>query len=118
MGPETGILNSVAMMPTPKLVWLSHSSVENLTKHWVNTVALQPSECPCYPCHQLHYNFEFCTRDDREAGGPLALCQVNIDADIAWEALCVITSHVAGEKNEIRKASRVVSSDSPLCGLA
>jgi len=98
MGPETGILNSVAMMRTPKLVWLSHSSVENLTKHWVNTVALQPSECPCYPCHQLHYNFEFCTRDDREAGGPLAVCQVNIGADIAWEALCVLTRHIRREE--------------------
>lgn len=90
MGPETGILNSVAMWQVPKLVWLSHSSVENLTKHWVHTISLQPTECPCYPCHKLHYSFDHCVKDE-DTG--VALCQANIGPEVVWEALLTLTGY-------------------------
>lgn len=88
IGPETGIINSVATMDTPKLIWLSHSSIENLTKHWVNTISLVPDDCDCYPCHQLHYSFEFCKRDGQDTG--TAMCQANINPEIAWHALTTL----------------------------
>lgn len=62
IGSETGVLNAVGMEQVPKIVMLSHSSVENLTKHWVNTISLEP-KTSCYPCHQMHFNFEHCRRD-------------------------------------------------------
>jgi len=63
VGPETGLLNAVGCEPVPKVCYLSHSSEENLTKHWINTIALHPpvSETPCYPCHMLHYGTSRCT---------------------------------------------------------
>lgn len=82
VGPETGILNAAAHMPMPKLVMLSHSSVENLTRYWVNTTSLEPT-AHCYPCHQMHYSFEHCNRDE-ESG--TALCQSSIGVDQAWQA--------------------------------
>ncbi len=91
IGPETGVLNAAAMMPMPKIIFLSHSSVENLTRDWVNTVSLEPKDTPCYPCHTLHYGFELCQPGYMAIEGKMervgSLCQVNITPDQAWEAI-------------------------------
>lgn len=76
VGPETGVLNAVAFDPVPKVVMLSHSSRENLTKHWVKCMTLAPENTPCYPCHRLHYGPEFCHRHEQTGA---ALCALNID---------------------------------------
>ncbi len=78
VGPETGVLNAVAYEPDIlKVIMLSHSSRENLTKNWVNTVAIE-GVAPCYPCHQIHHTSEFCPSD--KATGA-ALCQAGMSAD-------------------------------------
>lgn len=75
VGPETGVLNAVALEESVrKVVMLSHSTHENLTKHWTNTVALAAA-VPCYPCHRLHYDAEFCPRDD-ETGASLCAAAI------------------------------------------
>ena len=84
VGCETGVLNAVAFRSNRKVVLLSHSSHENLTKHWVNTVALAPQGLGCYPCHRLHYTREFC-HEDIETGA--ALCQRMIDPADVYEAI-------------------------------
>lgn len=98
VGPETGVLNAAGQMPTPKICLLSHSSEENLTKHWVNTVSLAPEKTPCHPCHRLHFGFEHChevkpaqdviqwaKKQGIEAAGS-ALCMENISVDRVVEA--------------------------------
>ena len=85
IGPETGVLNAVGMEEVPKVCFLSHSTKENLTKYWINTVALEPPKTvSCYPCHTLHYNFDHC-KQNKETG--VAECQTQIPADAAWAAL-------------------------------
>jgi len=85
IGPETGVLNAVGMDVTPhKVLLLSHSSANNLAKHWKNCQALTPVDCDCYPCHRLHYSDEFCQTDD-ETGA--ALCSVKIGADVIYGAV-------------------------------
>lgn len=59
---ESMIVNAVAMEPMLKVVLLSHSSNENLTKHWVNTAALEPAVL-CHPCHRIHATLAFCAKD-------------------------------------------------------
>jgi len=60
LGPETGVLNAVSFMPeVAKIVLLSHSSHENLTKGWPNTLSVTP-DVPCHPCHMMHYDRQFC----------------------------------------------------------
>ena len=56
---------------------LSHSSKENLSKHWNNTATLEPEYYKdfCFPCHKLHYGFNTCYRDDATGG---AMCATNI----------------------------------------
>lgn len=60
---ESLIANAVAMEPMLKVVTLSHSSNENLTKHWVNTAAISPETLACHPCHRIHGGFQFCSQD-------------------------------------------------------
>lgn len=85
VGCETGVLNAVAFEPNRKVVLLSHSSHENLTKHWTNTYALvPPEELACYPCHRLHYTWQYC-HQDAESGA--AMCQRLIEPADVFGAL-------------------------------
>lgn len=84
IGGETGVLNAAACMQMRKLVTLSHSSKNNLTRDWVNTVSLTPKNTTCFPCHTLHFGFQFC-HQDKETG--TAACQADISADTMWDSV-------------------------------
>jgi ADP-heptose:LPS heptosyltransferase/predicted SAM-dependent methyltransferase len=84
VGPETGLLNSVCYSEdVAKVVFLSHSSATNLTKHWKNTYTLLP-DVHCYPCHRLHWSFEFCNFDEK-AGS--AACASSIDPEDIFDSI-------------------------------
>ena len=84
VGPETGVLNFVSAMPTVRKVCiLSHSSHENLTKHWRNTVALQ-SQVPCAPCHRMHYSYKHCPKHPIERA---AVCATAVGPDPVFNAI-------------------------------
>lgn len=84
VGTESAIVNAVAGLPNLKVVLLSHSSPENLTKHWTNTMAVEPTGIGCFPCHRLHRGFDFCTRD-RATG--FAACQAAAGAEMIAQAI-------------------------------
>lgn len=60
---ETAVANAASCFDTPKIVLLSHSSQENLTKYWRNCFAIEPP-VPCFPCHRLHYSKDSCPTDE------------------------------------------------------
>ena len=64
IGPETAIINAASCYETPKIVLLSHSSEENLTKYWKNCHPIVPP-VKCYPCHQLHYDKNSCPIEEQ-----------------------------------------------------
>ena len=93
LGPETGVLNAAACEPMPKIVFLSHSTAENLTRDWTNTTALSSPNTHCPgrgtcgtvpACHQLHYGWEFCQRDEETS---TAQCQKDISVERVWGAV-------------------------------
>lgn len=86
IGPETGVLNAVSHLDIPKVIYLSHSSEENLTKNWVNTHVLTPDKarCPCYPCHILHYDWNFCVKKEETQA---ALCASSISPEDVLKAV-------------------------------
>ena len=104
-GPETGLLNAAACMEIPKVVLLSHSSHENLTRDWVNVIPIETKNTPCYPCHMMHYNWDHCPRDESSSclecdkneivekarccskHTSAALCQANITPQMVWDAM-------------------------------
>jgi ADP-heptose:LPS heptosyltransferase len=88
VGSETGLLNAVGCEDINKVIMLSHSSENNLTKHWKKTTALTPpASVKCYPCHRLHRSFEFCHQDE-ETG--TAICQAQIDIETVWDAIIAV----------------------------
>lgn len=62
VGTESAIVNAVAGIDNLKVVLLSHSSRENLTRDWTNTLTVEPEGLACFPCHRLHRGFEFCAQ--------------------------------------------------------
>jgi ADP-heptose:LPS heptosyltransferase/SAM-dependent methyltransferase len=91
IGSETGLLNAVGMENVPKVITLSHSTPENLTKHWKNTVAIEP-KTDCYPCHRMHYNFEHCKQDEKTG---CAQCQADITPEEVYQAISNILIRAA-----------------------
>jgi ADP-heptose:LPS heptosyltransferase/predicted SAM-dependent methyltransferase len=97
IGPETGVVNAASMLPLPKVVFLSHSTHENLTRDWVNVYSLASANTSCPgrgnneapACHQMHYSWEHC-KQFRKEGDPqdgTAQCQADIDGEGAWELI-------------------------------
>lgn len=84
IGPDTGLLNAAACFDTPKIVFMSAGSVENLTKYWKNTASLTPKDCECYPCHKLiHTN----TCPKGKITQTATLCMENIKPEVVIEAI-------------------------------
>lgn len=77
IGPETGIMNWISDEDVHKIVMLSHSSHENLTKHWKNTLVMMPSGLDCYPCHRMHPTQQWCR--PHTAGGAMCMAH-SVDA--------------------------------------
>lgn len=91
IGPETGVMNAVSHEPMPKVLFLSHSTHENLSRDWVNThiLASRETHCPgrganeAPACHQLHYTFEHCKKTENGA----AQCQTDIAPQDAFRVI-------------------------------
>jgi len=94
IGPETGVMNAVSHEPVPKILFMSHSSPENLSKHWVNCSNMEPVGCACYPCHKMIYGWDNCVKDEKTG---VADCQAKIDPGKVIDA---ITHHL-----KLRKAT-------------
>lgn len=86
VGPETGTLNAMGHEAVKKVIYLSHSSKENLTKHWKNTITLSPDavKSPCFPCNRLHYNWDHCHQDKITQS---ALCASSIAPKALFDAI-------------------------------
>lgn len=84
IGPEDGLLNAAACYDTPKVVFLSHSSQENLTKYWENCTPLYSENCSCYPCHKLIAT-DCCPRGN--VRGVVSECMENLDPDRVYDAV-------------------------------
>jgi hypothetical protein len=89
IGTESMVVNAVAMEPMLKVVTMSHSSAENLTKHWQNTVAIEPAGVACHPCHRVHPDsLLFCAKD---TGTKAAACQASATAPMIAE---IVVKHL------------------------
>ena len=98
IGTETGLLNAAGSMEVPKIVNLSHSSPEMLTKHWLNVTVLEQPEgvgCPKKwkknggACRQLHGSggtdpWADCPKHE-DTG--TALCQFHITEESMWDSV-------------------------------
>jgi len=84
VGPDTGLLNAASCYPTPKIIFMSAGSIENLTKYWQNCTSLWAANCECYPCHKLIYS-NSCPKGTIQGIAPK--CMEHIKPDAVLEAM-------------------------------
>lgn len=84
VGTESAIVNSVAYEDPLKIVILSHSTHENLTRDWFNTIAIEPEGVACYPCHRIHTDMTHCTYVKQVNA---AACQAAASAELVFDHL-------------------------------
>ena len=92
IGTETGLMNAACMMDAWKIITLSHSSPNMLTKHWKNTISLEQPKgigCPKSHCRQLHggNNTDAWLDCPRHEETGTSLCQFHIDPEMMWESV-------------------------------
>ena len=75
---ESVFANAVAFEPMPKVVMLSHSSHENLTRDWFNVAALE-APVACHPCHRIHNHGAVMCGKDKTTGA--AACMASYSAE-------------------------------------
>ncbi len=76
---ESVFANAVAYEDMLKVVMLSHSSNENLTRDWTNTVALE-APVACHPCHRIHNASSTMCGKDKITGA--SACMAYYSADL------------------------------------
>ena len=97
VGPETGLMNAVALDDVPKVVILSHSTPSNLTDDWINTVALPSRGCPESACHRLHNGWAHCHKHEPTGA---ALCAASLPVVEVLDAIARAVQMSANVKEE------------------
>ena len=103
-GPDTGAMWSVAMLPMPKVVLLSHASPRNIVHGWVNATALHADRkrVDCSPCHRLQDRWETCRKaNDVEA----AACMADIPVGLVVQVILHVLG--GGDMDRFAEDSRV-----------
>lgn len=102
IGPETGLLNAAATLPLRKIIFLSHSTIQNLTVDWKNTLSLKApkDQLKCDNCcmHRLHMfddGFKYIARDETTG---VAHCQSLITAEKVFEAIKAELAYIDTKK--------------------
>lgn len=89
--PETWSLTAAQGFPAPLIALLSHSSRENFTIR-DQDIYLTPAlkDCPCAPCHQIHYSRISCPRGvyNKDA----TLCSDSLPPGNVYQALMKVRS--------------------------
>jgi hypothetical protein len=70
-------------------VLLSHSSFENLPKHWNNAIAIEPNRemAPCFPCTACTTTASHCPFEHKDTGA--SMCSVSITPGTVFDAVCL-----------------------------
>lgn len=87
VGQETGLVNCVGFeSEIHKVVLMSHSSQENLTRDWANTDTMRmlPPCAGTTGCHLLQYDWSYCTKDESTQS---AKCQSMITVDMVMSKI-------------------------------
>ncbi len=84
IGPDTGMMWSVATREMPKIMLLGHASPKNITHGWLNTTTLHadPARVPSWPCHQLHNDLSTC-HPNKEGTGAACISDISVETIVS-----------------------------------
>jgi len=86
IGEESAMVNAVAFEAVPKVVLMSHSPADALTRDWTNCTAIESSRMPCFPCHRIHQDHSFCVLEKKtQSAGCQALILPETVAELVIE---------------------------------
>ena len=74
IGPDTGVMHGVGCFPTPKILLLSSTTEENISKYWENCTVLS-ANVSCQPCFILHFRAGSCVLDE-QIGSPICMSKL------------------------------------------
>ncbi len=94
---ETSVANAASAFDTPKIVLLSHSSDENLTKYWKNCFPIVPP-AKCHPCHQIHYARASCPLEEETK---MPVCVALLHPKMILEKVGVVYEHFKGLNSQL-----------------
>ena len=57
ISPDTGVLHASGEFTTPKIGLLGHTTIENISKHFINDYSIE-ADCACAPCFHLIYDYQ------------------------------------------------------------
>lgn len=114
IGPDTGVLNAASCFDTPKIVFMSAGSEENLTKYWRNAVPLHAEGCECHPCHKLIYT-NTCPRGSVQGVAPKCMEDIKPE-DVLREMVKAYDQWKSGKiiKQNTLKWCAITLADTPL----
>lgn len=102
ISPDTGVLHASGCYDTPKIGLLGHTTIENITKHFVNDFSIEadPALSECSPCFRLIYDMASqCPRDPMTGG---AYCMSKgIKPEVVFDRIKLVK-----EKYDSRKRTR------------
>lgn len=93
---ESVFANAVAFEDMLKVVLLSHSSNENLTRDWRRTVALE-APVACHPCHRIHNAAAVMCAKDKLTGA---------SACMAWYSAELVADYVLDHLGIARRTGK------------
>jgi ADP-heptose:LPS heptosyltransferase len=64
IGPDTGAMHIAGCFNVPKILLCTAHTPENLSKHWLNCINLEPENCYCHPCHRMATQPDECPADE------------------------------------------------------
>jgi ADP-heptose:LPS heptosyltransferase/predicted SAM-dependent methyltransferase len=100
IGPESAITNAVSFESMLKIVLLSHSTENNLTRDWMPpTTSICAEGLDCYPCHRIHYDMTHCAIDEKSRA---AACQAAVKPEQIAE---VVADYVMWLDEQARSAA-------------
>jgi ADP-heptose:LPS heptosyltransferase len=103
IGPETGVMNAACQLENYKIVLLSHSTPNNLTRDWRSTISIQVPYVECFgrgkneaqACHIIHNDFRYCKQDAKTG---CAQCMADIHPDQVWQWVVPVMEKLGATK--------------------
>lgn len=86
VSPDTGFLHTSGCWDTPKIGLLTHTTIENITKHFVNDYSIE-SKSPCAPCFRLIQNAGVECPIEKESNSTLCMGKDYMQPEVIYDRI-------------------------------
>lgn len=97
ISPDTGVLHASGCYKTPKIGLLGHTTIENITKHFLNDYSVESNSvlAECSPCFRLIYNMKQQCPVDPVTGAAYCMAKGIVPEEVFKKVKKVYDKHYA-----------------------